>query len=108
MSAPVLASEYREPSMPVAFKLSQNYPNPFNPMTEIMFDLPVGCHVRLDIYDVLGKRVATLVDRYHEPGRTTVSWDGMNESGEPVSSGIYFCRLAAGSFVQIKKMSLLR
>ncbi|HUV37165.1 MAG TPA: C1 family peptidase [Patescibacteria group bacterium] len=108
MSRPVLATEHREPGTPVAFSLSQNYPNPFNPTTEIKYDLNVGCHVKIEIFNVLGQRVRTLVDEYREAGTGTAAWDGTDAKGLPVSSGIYFCRLEAGTFVQIKKMSLLR
>ncbi|MBU8920541.1 MAG: T9SS type A sorting domain-containing protein [Bacteroidales bacterium] len=93
---------------PNAFGLSQNIPNPFNPTTEIRYSLAFGCHVRLDIYNILGQRVATLVDCSQERGYRTARWDGKNTNGASVSSGIYFYKLQAGSFEETKKMILLR
>jgi hypothetical protein len=94
--------------LPEGFELLQNYPNPFNPQTEIAYTLPEGSNVKLEIYNVLGQKVKVLVDEYQSAGTKKVVWDGKNENGERVSSGIYFYRLDAGSYVQTKKMSLLK
>ncbi len=94
--------------MPEGFGLLQNYPNPFNPQTEIAYSLPEGSNVKLEIYNVLGQKVKVLVDEYQSAGTKKVVWDGRNENGEKVSSGIYFYRLDAGNYVQTKKMSLLK
>jgi hypothetical protein len=93
--------------IPRAFCLAQNRPNPFKPVTEIKYDLPVGCHVKLEIYNILGQRVATLVDGRQSAGYKAVRWDSRNIAGARTSPGIYFCRLQAGSFVATRKMVLL-
>lgn len=93
---------------PHHFILSQNFPNPFNPQTEIRFSLGSMQHVELQVYDILGRVVQTLVRERLDPGEHAVRWDGKNEKGLSVSTGVYFYRLAAGAFVQTKKMVLLR
>jgi hypothetical protein len=93
---------------PIAFGLKQNYPNPFNPVTEITYDLPFDSHVRLEVYNVLGRKVATLVDEHQKAGSKVITWTGRNDAGEELSSGVYFYRLEAGSHAFIKKMILLR
>ena len=101
--------DYSADSMlPNGFALSQNYPNPFNPETQIDYALPMGIKVNLEIYDLLGQRVRTLVDGYQEAGNKTVIWDGSDETGQKVSSGIYFYKMQAGDFVETKKMSLMK
>ena len=97
-----------EVSLPQAFELHQNYPNPFNPETQISYSLPDDGQVRLTIYNVLGQQVKVLVDEYESAGTKTVVWDGRNQDGEKVSSGIYFYKLQAGELVQTKKMSLMK
>jgi hypothetical protein len=92
-----------EISIPVEYELAQNYPNPFNPSTKISWQLPVGSHQTLKIYDVLGNQVATLVDEYKQAGTYEVEWDA---TGLP--SGIYFYQLKADSFVETKKMVLIK
>ncbi len=89
--------------LPRKFARRPNYPNPFNPITTIAYDLPRAVHVKLIIYDVLGRKVATLVDREQPAGRYRLVW---NAAG--ASSGIYFYSLQAGDFKQIRKMVLLR
>jgi agmatine deiminase len=84
------------------FGLFQNSPNPFAASTEIRYNLPVGCHVRLDIHDVHGRRVATLVDEYQQPGTRVVQWDG-SEAG-----GIYLCTFRAGDHIEARKMVHLK
>ncbi len=93
---------------PAAFSLAQNYPNPFNPVTEIMYNLPSACHVRLDIYNVLGQRIATLVNEHQTAGGQVVEWNGKDTVGNAATSGVYFYKIQAGSFVEMKKMILLR
>ncbi|RMH75971.1 MAG: T9SS C-terminal target domain-containing protein, partial [Calditrichaeota bacterium] len=93
---------------PVHFELHQNYPNPFNPSTVIRYALPQTADVRLEIYNLLGQRIATLVNRRQTRGRYTVIWDGRDQSGKPVASGIYLYRLEADHFVQVRKLVLLR
>lgn len=97
-----------EQVLPVEFSLSQNYPNPFNPATNISYALPANAYVRLTIYNILGQKVKTLVDSEQTAGYKNVIWDGKNDRGEDVSSGIYFYRINAGSFTKTAKMSLLK
>ncbi len=93
---------------PEVFSLTQNYPNPFNPITEIRYDLPEICHVRLEVYNVAGQLVATLVNATQDPGKKVARWNGTNERGLSAAAGVYFYKLQAGDFVGIKKMLLLR
>jgi len=88
---------------PKQFALEQNYPNPFNPSTTIRYQLPVASEVKLEVYDVLGKKIATLVNERQSAGSYQVVW---NASG--LSSGTYFYRLQAGTFVETKKMILVK
>ena len=90
-------------SNPIDFELFQNYPNPFNPSTKIRWQVPVGSWQTLKIYDVLGNEVATLVDEYKPAGTYELEWDASD-----LPSGIYFYQLKAGSFVETKKMILLK
>jgi len=89
--------------LPNQFALSQNYPNPFNPATQISYTIPKASTVTLTIYDLLGREVTTLVNGKNEPGVHFISWNALN-----VSSGVYFYRIVAGSFVQTKKMMLMK
>ncbi|MCK4539397.1 MAG: T9SS type A sorting domain-containing protein [Candidatus Krumholzibacteria bacterium] len=88
--------------------LDQNHPNPFNPSTSVSYYLPASADVRLEIYDVSGRRVATLAEGFQTPGPKTVRWNGTSEGGDMVSSGVYFCRLTAGKKTLTRKMILLR
>ncbi len=95
--------------LPGSFTLAQNYPNPFNPQTTIKFALPRNETVRLEIFNMLGQKVRTLINAELSAGYHRFIWNGKNTLGEPVSSGIYFYRLQAGdAFVKIKKMTLIR
>ena len=88
--------------------LHQNVPNPFNPVTEISYYLPASSDVLLEVYDVTGKRIATLVRYREEKGLHVVNWQGTDGAGRGAASGIYFYRLRAGKEVISKKMVLLR
>ncbi len=92
---------------PISFKLNQNYPNPFNPGTVISYQLPEAVPVRLDIYNSLGQRVRTLVDDWQEAGPHGWVWDGRDDSGRGLASGVYLYRLKAGSFTESRKMVLV-
>jgi hypothetical protein len=94
--------------LPDHYFLSQNYPNPFNPETNIEFSLPKNCHVKLVIYDILGRKVKTLLDENLSAGQKLISWDGKDENGRDVASGIYFYMIKAGTFSDTKKLVLLR
>jgi hypothetical protein len=85
------------------FELSQNFPNPFNPSTVIRFQLPTAATVSLKIFDVLGREIQTLIEQKLMAGNYSASWDGKR-----FASGVYFCRLQAGDFVQTKKLLLLK
>jgi hypothetical protein len=89
--------------VPAAFALAQNYPNPFNPETVLEYDVPAARHVSLVVYDLLGREVGVLVNELRTPGRYRVSFkpDGL-------ASGVYFCRMGAGDFAQIRKLLLVR
>jgi len=90
------------------FLLEQNYPNPFNPSTEIKFHISKEGFVSLKIYDLLGREIKTLVNEELNNGVYSVQWNGDNNSGEKVSSGIYFYRIEAGSYINSRKMLLLK
>ncbi|CUS96985.1 FlgD immunoglobulin-like domain containing protein [Candidatus Chrysopegis kryptomonas] len=98
----------RSVEIPDKFELYQNYPNPFNPSTSITFDLPKDEFVTLKIYNVIGQEVRTLVNEFRNAGRYTVVWDGKDNFGKVVPSGIYFYRMTAGSFNKTMKMVLAK
>ena len=93
---------------PLRYVLHGNYPNPFNPTTMVRYDLPEAAAVRLEVFSVKGERVVVLVDKHQPAGSHHVLWDGRNSWGQPVATGVYFYRLRAGSFVQTRKMHLLK
>ena len=96
--------------VPTEFSLKQNYPNPFNPSTSIEYIIPEGKsgHVRIDVYDLRGGLVKTLVEQAVQPGIYSTVWDGRDEFGKQVSSGIYMYRLRAGNVVKSNKMMLMK
>jgi len=94
--------------VPRTFALHQNYPNPFNAATVIKYDLPRASDVRIDVYNVLGQRVVTLVDGQQNAGFHEIVWNSTNEDGGTVASGVYFYRIQAEDFTQSKKMVLLK
>ncbi|MCB9088283.1 MAG: choice-of-anchor D domain-containing protein [Calditrichae bacterium] len=96
------------PEVPAAFALAQNYPNPFNPTTEIPYALPVNARVEIAVYNILGQKVRTLVNHAQSPGYYTARWDGRNDAGQLVGSGIYIYRISAGSYTAMRKMILLK
>lgn len=97
-----------EVAFPEDYALSQNYPNPFNPETFISFQLPEAGHAVLRIFNVSGQEIRTLANGKYEAGYHSVRWDGRDLSGNSVSSGVYIYQLQAGTFIEVKKMSLLR
>jgi hypothetical protein len=94
--------------LPKTYALQQNYPNPFNPTTHIRYELPQATHVTLAIYNALGQEVHRLVDRHQSAGYHLVVWNGRDEQGKPMPSGIYHYRLQAGDFVATKKMMMAK
>ena len=95
--------EQNESTKPQKFALLQNYPNPFNPTTAISYQLSAFSHVNLKVFDMLGRKVATLVKEVKPAGTYNLQWDASN-----FPSGIYFYQLTAGGFTQIKKMVLVK
>jgi len=95
-------------SVPFAFELGQNFPNPFNPTTEINYSLPEAGDVRLDVFNITGQKVSTLINEYQDAGHYTVTWNSRDTHGSRVSSGIYFYRLSAGEYVESRKMVLMK
>jgi hypothetical protein len=93
---------------PNEYKLEQNYPNPFNPSTQIRFSLPKETRVRLDVYDVTGQLVKSLLNEGVTAGNKELTWDGTNNKGAKVSTGMYIYRLQADTFVSSKKMLLIK
>ncbi len=100
-------SDY-EPGLPENFALSQNYPNPFNPSTTIEFDLPQRADVSLVVYNILGRKVATLVNGSLGAGHHTIVWDGTTDGSAELATGVYLYKLTAGDFVETRKMVLVK
>jgi len=94
--------------VPADFVLHQNYPNPFNPTTTLSFVIGHSSFVTLKVYDILGNEVSTLVNEYKPAGSYEVDFNSHSDKGQNLSSGVYFYTLRAGSFVETKKMILLR
>jgi hypothetical protein len=98
--------------IPDVFSLHQNYPNPFNPVTTIRYDVPEASLVKMVIYDVLGRKVRTLVHYKHQPGYHAVIWNGNNDHGVPVATGMYIYRITAesatGNFTSVKKLIMMK
>jgi len=98
----------QENKIPNAFRLDQNYPNPFNPSTTIRYALPKSAKVVLKIYNALGQEIITLVDKTQTVGEKSVVWDGRNQSGQLLSSGVYIYKLQADGFFESRKMLFLK
>jgi len=96
------------PNVPAAFALLQNYPNPFNPSTVITYVLPEKANVVIDIFNLLGQKVASLVNQEQVAGTHSLVWNSRNSRNTQLSSGIYFLKMQAGSYSNIKKMVLMK
>jgi len=94
--------------MPHDYSLDQNYPNPFNASTVIKFNTKHDGHVRIDVYNIIGQKVKTLVDEFRHFGPQAADWDGTDLSGSAVPTGLYFYRLVTSDFTSVKKMLLLK
>lgn len=92
-----------QPDIPAKYSLEQNYPNPFNPLTNIRFGLPKPGHVNIAIYNIHGQKIATVIDEHQEEGYHLISYDASH-----LASGIYFYKIEAGAFVQVRKMILMK
>lgn len=98
-----------ESILPSDFSLEQNYPNPFNPTTNIVYNLTQVSDVKLTVYSLLGQRVSVLIDSEMKPaGKHTVKWDGRDDSGKLVPSGVYIYKIEVGDIAQTKKMLLMK
>ncbi|MFQ5772105.1 MAG: FlgD immunoglobulin-like domain containing protein [bacterium] len=104
----VSVEEARTSNAPTQFTLKQNYPNPFNPSTTIQYTLPKKSSVTLKVFNILGNQIRTLVNQIQTQGTHTIVWDGKNGQGEIVPSGVYIFRIEVESFIQSKKMILMR
>lgn len=94
--------------VPTDFSLEQNYPNPFNPATTIKFNIPKESELSIEIYNILGQKIRTLLQNVKPAGSYQIYWDGKNDNGQLIAGGIYFYRMKAGNFSSVKKMVLLR
>ena len=97
-----------EMSLPTDFTVYQNYPNPFNPSTKIRYVLPEAGDVKADIYTIFAEKVMTLFSGRQQAGSHSLVWDGTNQAGQKMSSGIYYLRLEAGAYKAVLKMTLLK
>jgi hypothetical protein len=107
----VIGSGYEEvllSPVPEEFALHQNYPNPFNPITTIQYDIPIEGHVKLVIYDILGREVVRLIDQAIPAGYHTTVWDSKDNSGISMPGGVYFYQLQTRDYVKTFKMVLLK
>jgi hypothetical protein len=102
------AVEFASAVLPESYRLAQNYPNPFNPSTNINFDLPEPAPVSLQIYNSIGQLVSTLINEQRPAGYHSVVWNGSDDSGHLLPSGVYFYRINAGNFVESRKMMLVK
>ena len=94
--------------MPLDFYVSENYPNPFNPSTKIDYIIPAHEYVKVQVFDISGSLVRTLTDKEQAPGKYAVTWNGRNNKGQSVSSGVYLLNVNSGTFSKRIKMLLLK
>jgi hypothetical protein len=97
-----------ETVIPEVFALHQNYPNPFNPTTQIRYDLPENGFISINIYDVMGRKIKSLINMKQDAGYRSINWNAANDMGQPVSAGMYIYTIQAGGFRQTRKMVLLK
>ncbi len=100
--------EYEVPFVPAATVLNQNYPNPFNPVTTITYDVSKAGHVTIQLFDVAGRLIRTLIDQRKDAGRFHIEWNGKDSNGATVPSGLYFYRMHTAGYTATRKMILLR
>jgi len=100
--------ENAENEMPQHFELCQNYPNPFNFSTSIKYQLPEASDVKLEIYNLLGQRIRTLVDQSQPPGSYLIRWDGADDFNQPVGSGVCLYQLKTKNSIKTNKLIILR
>jgi flagellar hook assembly protein FlgD len=97
-----------EDLLPKSSDLKQNYPNPFNPVTMIEYSIPSRTRVNIEIFNVLGQKVQTLVNEMKPAGTYWIEWNGNDDAGRSVSTGVYLYHISAGGVMQTKKMLLLK
>jgi aminopeptidase N len=97
-----------DPLLPQSAQIDQNYPNPFNGGTTITIRLPGRTHASVQVFDMLGRRLATLSEGVHEPGAQPLRWEGRDDAGRPVASGVYFVRLETGTTTVTRQLLLIR
>jgi hypothetical protein len=105
---PTKESDYVADMVPLEFELQQNYPNPFNLNTTIAFSLPAESNVKLEIFDILGRKIKTLINENYIQGTHSIDWDGRDNTGRIVSSGVYFCRIESACGIKTRKMLLIK
>ena len=106
--SPLVGVEGSSQETPLSFELLANYPNPFNPTTTIRYSVAKSCFVTLVVHNVLGQRIATLVNEYAEPGLYSLQWNGASDSGVKAASGVYYYTLRAGEFTETRSMLLTK
>ena len=94
--------------LPIGYALHQNSHNPFNPTTTLRYDIPENSLVTITIYDMLGRKVGTILNLQQDPGYKSLIWNATNDYGKPVSAGIYLYQIQAGEYISTKKMVLLK
>jgi hypothetical protein len=107
-ATPTSVDNPTEPVLPKDYTLAQNYPNPFNPSTRVDYSVPVNSKISIEVFNIIGQKVKTLVDGNVTAGNHVVTWDGTSENGSKVSSGVYFYRLTAENEVIVKRMTLTK
>lgn len=99
---------YINEGVPSVYNLEQNYPNPFNPATMITYRIPERVRVRIDVYNMLGQKITTLLDQEQDAGTHSILWDARTDTRNTITSGVYFLKMQAGAFTQIRKMLYLK
>jgi hypothetical protein len=94
--------------IPGSYALYQNFPNPFNPSTMITYAVPRSGHVRIEVYNILGQKIASLFDQEQSPGIHSIAWNAQDDRGLKLSSGVYILRMQAPTFTQVRKMLLAK
>jgi hypothetical protein len=94
--------------VPAKYALSQNYPNPFNPTTRFNVSLPEAALLKVDVFNIVGQKIATVLSEERAAGNYTVTWNGTTQSGAPATSGVYLVRMQAGKFSAVRKVVLMK
>jgi len=104
----LISTGVNDPVIPSEISLHQNYPKPFNPTTTINYSLKENSKVSLNIYNIKGQKVKQLINDQVSAGQHTIVWNGLDDDGKSVTSGVYFYKLKAGNFEQTRKMILMK